>query len=118
MTRKIEWIEIARTGCMLLVVLGHVLDIFIFHGGEATHPWELAFLCFSRFAVPLFFIISGFLLRIEFDRSRSRSGMARFSGTRSPRSWRRFLSGMRFTWSLPGCSWAGPCSRGARCLLF
>lgn len=69
MTRKIEWIEIARTGCMLLVVLGHVLDIFIFHGGEATHPWELAFLCFSRFAVPLFFIISGFLLRIEFDRS-------------------------------------------------
>ena len=69
MKREIEWIEIARTGCMLLVVLSHVLDTFLFHGGEAAQPWEMAFLCSSRFAVPLFFIISGFLLRIEFDRS-------------------------------------------------
>jgi surface polysaccharide O-acyltransferase-like enzyme len=69
MSREIEWIEIARTGCMMLVVLGHVLDIFIFHGGEAARPWELAFLLFLSFCGAPVFLISGFLLRIELDRS-------------------------------------------------
>jgi len=67
-SRNIHWIELARTACIMLVVLGHSTDTFIFQGHEKFTPGLLLFSCFARFAVPFFFVISGFLLQLGFNR--------------------------------------------------
>lgn len=57
--KRIEYIDAMRGLAMLLVVVGHVLK-FAFHDGENI----LLHILSEELQIPLFFIVSGFLVRI------------------------------------------------------
>lgn len=78
-TRSILWIEIARTICIAIVVLGHVIGIFLLTSNEELADWAVIYSCCARVAVPFFFLISGFMLRLSFDHKPNLPSPAQFA---------------------------------------
>lgn len=61
MSAKLAWIEAARTLAMGMVVLSHVNDLTYLREGHKAW-WSIALSVLVCFAVPCFFMISGYLL--------------------------------------------------------
>lgn len=62
-SEKIVGIELARVGCIFTVVLLHAIDMVVAQNGIT--PLSLILLASMRFIVPMFFIISGFLIGVR-----------------------------------------------------
>lgn len=60
-SRHLLWIEAARTLAMAVVVWSHASNLLYFREGDFT-PVPLFSACLVTFAVPTFFLISGYLL--------------------------------------------------------
>lgn len=61
MKQHLEWIESSRTIAMTIVVLAHINDIFYFRSG-CKEWWSIGISVLVCFTVPMFFMISGYLL--------------------------------------------------------
>lgn len=62
MKREIKWIEICRTLAMAMIVFVHVIDLaYNQKGGKPNFGTSLTVVFY--FTVPLFFMVSGLLLR-------------------------------------------------------
>lgn len=59
--RDLKWIELLRTFAMFLIVVCHAHDMVAFRGTSGAW-WPSTLSSFVRFAVPLFFMISGYVM--------------------------------------------------------
>lgn len=73
--RDLKWIELLRTLAMFLIVVCHAHDMVPFRGTRGAW-WPAALSSVVRFAVPLFFIISGYFMGKTFG---SPDGAIRYS---------------------------------------
>ena len=62
MRKRLVWVDNARAIGMLLVFLGHILDIYIVNGHAGTNV-KLPFSLIYSFHIPLFFFLSGVVFK-------------------------------------------------------
>jgi len=68
---RIAWLDTAKGLGILIVILGHALGGIIDMGGKQVHPlFREIFLAIYVFHMPLFFLLSGLLVRRRLGRSR------------------------------------------------
>ena len=75
--RDLIWVEAARTVAMVLVVLVHVNDMAV-GPIQSKSWWSVGISVFVRWTVPLFFMVSGFLLGRGYHSRDSQPSMSSF----------------------------------------